>query len=260
VARLTPNLVRVTVSGPELEGFASNGPAEHIRIWFPKPGQSQPLLPVWGPTGPLPFKEGDERPVSRVYTPRRFDPQMRELDIDFVLHEDGQGPGLTWIRNAKAGDTLVVTGPGGPYKTDLGAAWYVLAGDHAALPAICTILDTLPAGAPAQVYVEVASAAEEIALESAAEFTVTWLHGGDEPRNAGRLLASTLKDTPFPAGDGRVFVACEAGVMRDIRRHLLYERGLSRDVIHTHGYWKYGAENHPDHDLGLDVDEAAEPR
>ena len=44
---------------------------------------------------------------------------------------------------------------------------------------------------------------------------------------------------------------CEAGVMRDIRRHLLNERAMDSTHAHTQGYWKYAAMNHPDNDRGL---------
>jgi NADPH-dependent ferric siderophore reductase len=58
----------------------------------------------------------------------------------------------------------------------------------------------------------------------------------------------------FPEGSGRVWIGCEAAVMRDIRRHLLHERGMDRTHAHTQGYWKYGATNHPDNDRGQDVE------
>ena len=60
-----------------------------------------------------------------------------------------------------------------------------------------------------------------------------------------------MREAALPEG-GRIFVACEAGVMRDIRKHLMLERGLDRTSFHTQGYWKLGASNHPDHDLGDD--------
>jgi NADPH-dependent ferric siderophore reductase len=50
-----------------------------------------------------------------------------------------------------------------------------------------------------------------------------------------------------------VYVACEAGAMRRIRRHLLTERGMNRDHVVTRGYWKQGATDHPDGDYGQDV-------
>ena len=40
------------------------------------------------------FSEGNIRPVARDYTPRRFNPQTRELTIEFVIH--GTGPATEW--------------------------------------------------------------------------------------------------------------------------------------------------------------------
>jgi NADPH-dependent ferric siderophore reductase len=41
--------------------------------------------------------------------------------------------------------------------------------------------------------------------------------------------------------------------VRRIRRHLLAERGMSRDHIVTRGYWKLGETDHPDGDYAQDV-------
>ena len=248
--RLTPNLVRVRVEGPELEGFTPNGPAEHIRVWFPQAGYEAPVLPEWGPEGPA-MPEGVERPISRVYTPRRWDAEARALDIDIVLHEGEAGPGAAWAMTAKQGDKVVVTGPGGPYRMSSAAAWYVLAADHAGLPAVATILEALPASVHATVILEVPDPADELEFESAVPADVTWVHTGSA--EAGKALEAAIRDLQLPSLEGRVFVACEATVMRDIKRHLLFERGLSRDAVHAHGYWKRGEANHPDHDLGQDV-------
>jgi hypothetical protein len=59
-------------------------------------------------------------------------------------------------------------------------------------------------------------------------------------------------DLPQPEKPRRVRLRprLEAGVLRDIRRHLLNERGMDRARAHTQGYWKYGATNHPDNDRG----------
>jgi NADPH-dependent ferric siderophore reductase len=56
-----------------------------------------------------------------------------------------------------------------------------------------------------------------------------------------------------PEDSTRVFVACEAGVMRDIRRALIQDRSLDKRQVFTHGYWKLGVVNHPDNDRGEDV-------
>ena len=250
VQRLTPRFVRVTFTGEELSGFATHGPAEHVRLFFPPQQDERLAPPEWGPEGPI-WPAGQGRPLSRVYTPRRWDAQALELDVEFILH--GEGPGSAWAAGARPGNAVLLTGPGGAYQLDPQAAWYVLVADDVALPALCTILEALPASTPAFVYAEVGDAAEERDLRTAARMHLTWLHRDPDAGLPGRALERALRAAPLPEGDGRVWVACEATVMRDIRRHLLYERNLGREAVHTHGYWKHGAANHPDHDLGQDV-------
>ncbi len=50
----------------------------------------------------------------------------------------------------------------------------------------------------------------------------------------------------------RVWLACEASVMRRLRRHLLDEAKVSPDAVVTRGYWKVGESNYADHDYGQD--------
>jgi NADPH-dependent ferric siderophore reductase len=249
VERLTPHMVRVTLMGEGLNDFTLPGPAGHVRLFLPQRGEDAPSIAL-DAEGRLP--EGTPRPLSRVYTPRRFDAESKRLAVDIVLHEGSDGPGATWARDATPGKKLLLTGPSGrPYLADPEADWYVIAGDHAGLPAVATILESLPAGKRAHVYVEVPDGEEEIELLSPATLNVKWVHGG---HNApGQALVSALKTVELPDGDGRIFVACEAGSMREIKRHLLHERGLKREHVYTHGYWQRGEANHPDHDLAPEI-------
>jgi NADPH-dependent ferric siderophore reductase len=148
----------------------------------------------------------------------------------------------------------MIGGPGRNYVVDESADWFLLMGDDSALPAICTILDVLPAAVRALVYVEVIDRHEERKLATRANAEVTWLHRGENNESAGQLLEESLQALELPAGDGRVYVACEAGAMRRMRRHLLTERGLDRGKIVTRGYWKLGETDHPDRDYGEDAE------
>ena len=51
--QITPNMLRLTLGGPELEGFVSAAPDDHIKVFAPDE------------TGAT---------VMRDYTPRRYDP------------------------------------------------------------------------------------------------------------------------------------------------------------------------------------------
>jgi NADPH-dependent ferric siderophore reductase len=250
VEQVTPHMLRVSLTGEGLRDFSLPGPGGHVRLFLPQPGQDGPSLPELDAEGRLP--EGTPRPLSRVYTPRRFDDAAKRLDVDIVLHEGTDGPGSVWARGAAKGSRLMMTGPSGrPYVADPAADWYVLAADLAGLPAVATIVESLAAGKRADVYVEVPEAADEVELLSAATLNVHWVHSGDHP--TGEDLVGTLKTTELPAGEGRVFVACEAGAMREIKRYLLQDLKLNRDHVYTHGYWQRGEANHPDHDLAPEI-------
>src|SRR6266511_315079 len=248
----TPHMVRVVFAGEELVGFTTRGPAEHLKVNFPPPGESTLVLPEWGPEGPI-LLAGQQRPLNRTYTPRRWNPEAGELSVDFLLH--GEGPGSTWAQQARPGHVVAVSHqPGGAYKVDAEADWYLTGGDEAALPAVGTLIESLPTSCLAYVFVEVADADEELKLESSTRFQVKWLHHGGAAGRVGRKLEQAVREFPVPEGRGRVWIGCEAGVMREIRHHLLNERKMDRAHAHTQGYWKYGAMNHPDNDRGLDVE------
>lgn len=250
VKRLTPRMVRITFGGEQLARFESHGPAEHFRIFLPEAGSGELVLPVMGPDGNA-FPEDRPRPPSRAYTPRRWDPAAGELVVDIALHD--HGPGATWAASVQAGDTAVISGrAGGTYFPEAAVDWYLIGGDEAALPAIGTLLEALPPSMSAHALVEVHDADEELELASPAKLRVEWLHrkAGGLP---GRMLADAMCGVELPAGQGRIWVSCEATIMREIRRYFIDERRMDRSMLRTQGYWKAGESNHPDHDMGEDV-------
>lgn len=90
-------MVRVTFGGRALAGFTYDGPDQQVKLYFPRPGQTAPVLPEPGTDGdPMRWYGAfqaipeDERPWMRSYTVRAHDPASGTIDIDFVLHE-GRG-------------------------------------------------------------------------------------------------------------------------------------------------------------------------
>ena len=90
----------------------------------------------------------------RTYTVRAARPELREIDVDFVLH-GATGPASAWAERAAAGDEVVLIGPNarfpGPtggfeWRPPAGARCLLLAGDETAVPAVCAIVEALPAG------------------------------------------------------------------------------------------------------------------
>ena len=238
---LSPAMRRITFKGAELEGFEPTLPASYLKLIFPEPGQTEPTRPL--PDGPRPT-------AMRTYTPLAVRPAALEVDVDFVLH--GEGPASSWAAQAQVGQVLYLMGPGPGYVVDTAAAQHLLMADDSALPAIETILAMLPASTTAHVLLEVISAAEERALQSAAPLTVQWLPRGTDHRAAGQPLEAAVRALPAIAADTKIYLACEAAAMRRIRQVLIDELGVSRSNIVGRGYWKLDAANHPDHDYGED--------
>ncbi|MCO1657451.1 siderophore-interacting protein [Pseudonocardia humida] len=230
--RVTPRMIRVTLGGEELAGFGGEGPDRRIKMFFPAPGQERPAVPRAASGGPV-WPAGEARPAIRTYTVRRYDPGAGELDVDFVLHE-GHGPAAAWARDARPGSWVAVSEPGGRYEPDPAADFHVVIGDETALPAVATVLEALPSGVPALALLEVADAGEEQELPGSA--TLVWVHRGDRP--AGVPLADAVRAAEFPAGAGQAWLSGEAACVKDLRKHLLDERGLDRRRVYATGYWR----------------------
>lgn len=228
--RVTPRMIRVTLGGDELAGFAGEGPDRRIKMFFPVPGQDRPAIPRAASGGPV-WPAGEARPAIRTYTVRRFDPAAGELDVDFVLHE-GHGPAADWARGARPGSWVAVSEPGGRYVPDPSADFHVVIGDETALPAVATVLDVLPADVPVLAFLEVADADEEQSLPAA----VTWVHRGD--RDAGEPLAEAVRAAEFPPGRGQAWLSGESACVKDLRKHLLDDRDLDRRAVYATGYWR----------------------
>ena len=143
---------------------------------------------------------------------------------------------------------LGVAGPRGSHVVPPAFDWYLLCGDETVLPSIARRLEEFPAGARAIAFVEVADAAEEQALATRADLTLTWLHRDGAAPGTTDLLERAVRGLDFPPGDPYVWASGEATSLRPLRRHLLHDRGLRPGVVHFSGHWKRGAANHDHHE------------
>lgn len=233
--QVSPQLLRVTLGGADLQDFVSASFDDHVKVFFPVAGADKPVLPQVGPDG-ITFPEGQPRPAARDYTPRRYDAARQELDIEFVLH--GDGPASTWAAQAQPGQYLGVGGPRGSFVVPTAFDWHLLIGDDTALPAIGRRLEELGAGSHAIVVVEVGDAAAQIPLPTSAQCDLHWLHRGDAPE--GSLLEAALRKLTLPGGEGYVWAAGEAAAMKAVRQYLVTERGIDKKRIRASAYWKRG--------------------
>jgi NADPH-dependent ferric siderophore reductase len=230
----SPRLARVTLGGPELEGFAVDQPAASVRLLLPSPGTTELVVPTWHGNEFL-LPDGS-RPTIRTLTPRRWDPDALELDVEIVVHGGGVISG--WALSARPGAEVAISGPGRGYAIDHDAPAFLLAGDETAVPAISQLLEELPHGTPVAVHVEIAAADARLELPAHPGATVEWheLAAGADP---GTGLLAAVRAAELAPGL-KVWVAGEAAGVQRVRRHLFDERGIERSQATVRGYWKRG--------------------
>ncbi|MFJ5916778.1 siderophore-interacting protein [Streptomyces ardesiacus] len=257
--RLGPSLARVTLAGPDLSAFRSDGLDQSLSLFLPHPGQAEPAVPVelgdgwWQGWRELPE---DVRAVMRSYTLRALrrddEGHTAEIDVDFVLHgvEPGSGiqpgPAARWAADAAPGDRVLVLGPAvadnrairfrPPGDTDLVVIW----GDETAVPAACAVVESLPAGTRARVWLEVPHAEDVQHLDTAADAEVTWLVRDAVGGGPGASLAALRAAQLPPAEHPYIWLAGESGCVKQLRRHFVGERGVDRRRVTFVGYWRRG--------------------
>ena len=234
VESLSPSLVRVVLEGGDLAGLEMPDATDaYVNAAFPPAGA--PYDDVFDPQD-LRDLPKEQQPARRRYTVRAWDPEQHRLTLDFVVHGDS-GVAGPWAAAAEKGDVLVFTGPNGGYRPDPAADWHLLVGDESALPAIAASLEALPAGSRAVVRVVCDGPDHEIPLPSPAEVDLQWLHRRGDPTDDA-LLVDAVRALDFGVGRPFGFVHGEADEIRDVRRHLLHERGLTRQDLSCSPYWR----------------------
>ncbi|MFD4958739.1 siderophore-interacting protein [Microbacterium sp. NPDC058389] len=252
-AKLSPHWIRVTLGGGEIDRFRPMGYDQWFRIFLPLGGdEGLERIPakankLFGYLKYLRIPDG-VRPVMRNYTVRAFRPATAttgaELDVDFVVHgtaEDGTaGPASRWAQSCRAGESVVVIDEGLSFNPDRGTDRVVLVSDETGLPAIAGICASLPADASGLAIVEVPSADDALAFARPAGVIVRFVVREPEVK-PGTLALQALRDAALPASPFHAYVAGEQALATDGRRHLVAERGVSKDHVSFIGYWRVGA-------------------
>ena len=288
VERLSPTFVRVGLGGPELADFGVDGPRydQRIKLVFPDP-ETGGITSTEGADDSW-FTTWMERPAAerghmRTYTIRdvRGSGPQTTLVVDMVLHLEGDlvGPGSTWASQAAVGDRIVLMAPrqGFPYGgiefTPFPGADLLLVGDETAVPAICTVLEQLPAHATGTAFLEVPVAGDVQPVDGPVGVEVVWLAREGEELGVGLHDAVVahlgipgaqtevapdevdpdLWETPFYSSSGEevpgdvtgvggtyAWIAGESSVVTGLRRHLVKELGFDRSQVAFMGYWRRG--------------------
>lgn len=236
-SRLTPHMIRIVLGGDGLAGFEAGEFSDHyVKLQIPPPGA--------GYSAPFdPQKIRDTHPAetifrTRTYSIRHWDDVNKRLTIDFIYHGD-TGVAGPWAAAAEPGDRLQMVGPGGGYLPDPDADWHLMVGDEACIPAISASLVRIPEGIQTICLIEVEDDGEKLDLESTGSLDLVWITRDGRPRTEGDLLLEAVRSLELPGGRGQAFVHGEAGMVRNVRKHLLVDRGMPKADLSATGYWKH---------------------
>jgi NADPH-dependent ferric siderophore reductase len=246
---VTPHIKQITFGGGDLVNFRPVGPDQFIYVLAAAPGQAE--LPIdssftweWYDATPA-----DERPIGAYYTVRRWRPETAQLDMWFVLHGDGNdhvaGPASTWAEQARLGESVGLWGPRTAWAPPADTDWYLLVGDETGLPAIATILESLPDRTPAKVFIETTGTTDRVGLPASPTVEVTWIDRGDEPAGTTTLLADAVRSMPWPDGTAYAWGGGESRAVTAIRKYVRHVVGLPREAVSMTGYWRHANDTTP---------------
>lgn len=229
---VTPNMLRVTLGGEGMSAFPNDQDGAYIKLMFPP--------------------EGEGRGIVRTYTVR----QQRdgEMDVDFVLHEDG-GPAASWAQQVRPGAEILIGGPGPKKLMNPQADWFLMVGDMTALPAISVNLEQLPGDAQGYAVLEVISEADIQPLQAPANVELIWVIN-PHPGESSELLLERTKELVWHSGTPSIWAACEFSSMRVLRRYFREERQVDKADLYVSSYWKLGS-NEEQHKVEKQQDSVA---
>ncbi|WP_313196029.1 siderophore-interacting protein [Shinella zoogloeoides] len=227
---VTPRMRRLFFRAEDVSTYAGDA-QYHVRLLIPPHGRT-PRWPSIAADGRMTWPEGEDALVNRVYTIRSVDLARSTVAVDFVLHGEGGSPGADFARQARPGDVVGMLGPAGgglPQGQHL-----LLLGDETALPAIARMLESLPQGATADVFVQIEDKAEKQEIHSKGEIRLTWLcRQGSETLE--QVLATQLD---LENADSKyVWAGCEQQVAARLRAIYRNRFPNARNSYRIVGYW-----------------------
>ncbi len=213
---LTPNMIRIVLTGEELAGFQSPSADDNIKIFTP---------------------DADGGTTMRSYTPRSFDAERKELVLDFAVHE--AGPATQWALDVEIGDEALIGGPRGSKQIVGEVDSWLLIGDETALPAMLRRIEEASPEARFTLVASIPGQEDEQSPDAIADTSTHWLHRNGRPADEASVFIEALDKTEIAPGTF-VWLAAEGDVTRTVRRYLNEQRGVPLRWIKATGYWVKG--------------------
>ncbi|MGN7702636.1 siderophore-interacting protein [Cellulosimicrobium sp. 22601] len=248
--RVSPNVVRVTLGGEDMDLFTPMGFDQWFRMFLARDDQESLRLPtrtsgMWYVQYLATPKA--RRPWVRNYTVRAARPDLREIDVDFVVHGEA-GPASSFALSAQPGDRVGVLDQGVGYNPRVPHDWTLVVADETGLPAVAGICESLPDDARGLAIVEIPEAADAQDFRVPAGVELRWVvREGSAPEGTdphtllpGALALEAVRSADLPSAPVYAYAVGESTLATGVRRHLVNDRGVPKAHVDFVGYWRHG--------------------
>lgn len=170
--RISETVMRVTLQGDDCKGHKSQGFEEHVVLFFDAPEAGGEVLPEPDGEGGWTYPREGSR-LHRHITIRRFRPELGEIDLDFILHDEGFK--TEWVKNIPIGTQMRMIGPHGGVEISDEYDRYKLLVDEIGFTGVSRWLERTPSVAPKDVFVKIPSASSKVPVPECEGLNLTWL-------------------------------------------------------------------------------------
>lgn len=277
---LSPSMLCCVFRGDDVRQMKMDAPDQRIKLLFPSLNGTPSTLTdegekTWWETARSMPQE--IRPIARTYTLRRVNADAGEVEVEFVMHGT-EGPASAWALNAEPGAALQMVAPNRACTTSSGGyEWAphpdveraLVVADETALPAAKAILEQLAGWSnppQLQMFLEVPKRGDCVDLSHYVFADIHWLPREETGASHGEALLQAVQQRVMlpesalvrgelheekegdilwdraDSGDKRFhgWVAAESSAVKQLRRYLIGERGLSPECISFMAYWSRG--------------------
>ncbi len=238
---VTPHLIRVYLENNDVSFFEDTTLGGTCKLLFPPLGIRDIHYAEYDETNKKWVSPSDKfKPVSRTYTLRNIDAANNQVVIDIANH-GLNGPGSRWANEAKIGDRIGVSMKS--KKKDLAPKtdFILLAADLTGLPAISTIIESLPANTKGIVWVELPPENEIHTIETKANLEFKWIINPEVGN--GTALHTLVKKQNLPKrkeGKRFAYIAGESKSVKEIKSFFKDDLEWKKDEFYCTSHWKAG--------------------